>query len=189
MDKNIEGNEISQLAQKSLNHIETKELSKTELINFFNNINNSTKITDYEREVLTEAVEKKMRVKFPKSAKGILGGKSAKAQELLEEIFSVLIKEFDWSNNKVKTKVKDGGKMISGEWFVDCYISYKNNDDYATGFGYIQKKPEEDPFLSINYGRVGKKYENETKEEKNFPVELKDDALNLYRNFLTKTIK
>ena len=189
MDKNIEGNEISQLAQKSLNHIETKELSKTELINFFNNINNSTKITDYEREVLTEAVEKKMRVKFPKSAKAILGGKSAKAQELLEEIFSVLKKEFDWSNNKVKTKVKVGGKMISGEWFVDWYISYKNNDDYSTGFGYIQKKPEEDPFLSIHYGRVGKKYENETKEEKNFPVELKDDALNLYRNFLTKTIK
>ena len=188
VDLFMEEQEISQLAQKSLNHIETKELSKTELINFFNNINNSTKITDYEREVLTEAVEKKMRIKFPKSAKAILGGKSAKAQELLEEIFSVLKKEFDWSNNKVKTKVKVGGKMISGEWFVDWYISYKNNDDYSTGFGYIQKKPEEDPFLSINYGRVGKKYENESKEEKSFPVELKDDALNLYRNFLTKTI-
>jgi hypothetical protein len=36
---------------------------------------------------------------------------------------------------------------------------------------------------------VGKKYENETKEEKSFPVELKDDALNLYKNFLSKTIK
>ena len=185
----MEDKAISQLTQKSLNHIETKELSKTELINFFNNINNSTKITDYEREVLTEAVEKKMRVKFPKSAKTILGGKNAKAQELLEEIFNVLKKEFDWSNNKVKTKVKVGGKMISGEWFVDWYISYKNSDGYSTGFTYIQKKPEEDPFLLVNYERVGKKYENETKEEKSFPVELKGDALNLYKNFLSKTIK
>ena len=65
VDLFMEEQEISQLAQKSLNHIETKELSKTELINFFNNINNSTKITDYEREVLTEAEKKKMRVKFP----------------------------------------------------------------------------------------------------------------------------
>ena len=181
--------EISQRVQKALNYIETKEPSKTELINFFNQVNKDEKITDHEREILIEAVEKQMRIKFPKSAKKILGGKSAKAQELLEEIFDLLKKEFDWSKNKVKSKVKVGGKMISGEWFVDWYISYKNNDDYSTGFGYIQKKPEEDPFLSINYGRVGKKYENETKEEKNFPVELKDDALNLYRNFLTKTIK
>ncbi len=97
-----------------------------------------------------------MRVKFPKSAKGILGGKSAKAQELLEEIFSVLIKEFDWSNNKVKTKVKDGGKMISGEWFVDCYISYKNNDDYATGFGYIQKNQRKTHFYQLITGELEK---------------------------------
>ena len=30
---------------------------------------------------------------------------------------------------------------------------------------------------------------NEDKKVKIFPVELKDDALNLYKNFLSKTIK
>ena len=188
MDKNIESNEISQLAQKSLNYIETKELSKTELVNFFNNINNSTKITDYEREVLTEAVEKQIRVKFPKSAKKILGGKSAKAQELLQEIYSLLTKEFDWSKNCVGNKVKVSGRMIAGKEYVGWYISYKNDDGYSTGFGYRQITVEDDPYLEIDHRRVGKKYENE-REAKTFPVELKDDALNLYRNFLTKTIK
>ena len=184
----MEDKEISQLVQKSLNYIETKESSKTELINFFNNINNSTKITDYEREVLTEAVEKKMRVKFPKSAKKILGGKSAKAQELLQEIYSSLTKEFDWSQNCVGNKVKVSGNMISGKEYVGWYISYKNNDGYSTGFGYRQKTVEEEPYLEIDYRRVGKNYENE-REVKIFPVELKDDALNLYKNFLSKTIK
>ena len=184
----MEDKEISQLVQKSLNYIETKESSKTELINFFNNINNSTKITDYEREALTEAVEKKMRVKFPKSAKKILGGIGAKAQELLQEIYSSLTKEFDWSQNCVGNKVKVSGNMISGKEYVGWYISYKNNDGYSTGFGYRKKTVEEEPYLEIDYRRVGKNYENE-REVKIFPVELKDDALNLYKNFLTKTIK
>ena len=83
--------EISQRVQKALNYIETKEPSKTELINFFNQVNKDEKITDHEREILIEAVEKQMRIKFPKSAKKILGGKSAKAQELLEEIFEILL--------------------------------------------------------------------------------------------------
>ena len=181
--------EISQRVHKALNYIETKEPSKTELINFFNQVNKDEKITDHEREILIEAVEKQMRIKCPKSAKKILGGKSAKAQELLEEIFDLLKKEFDWSKNKVKSKVKVGGKMISGEWFVDWYISYKNDDGYSTGFAYIQKKLEDEPFLLITYGRVGQKYENEDKEEQNFPTELKDDALKLYKSFLLKTIK
>ena len=107
----------------------------------------------------------------------------------MEEIFDLLKKEFDWSKNKVKSKVKVGGKMISGEWFVDWYISYKNDDGYSTGFAYIQKKLEDEPFLLITYGRVGQKYENEDKEEQNFPTELKDDALKLYKSFLLKTIK
>jgi hypothetical protein len=184
----MEEKKISELAQKSLNYIETKELSKTELINFFNNINNSVKITSYEKEVLTEAVEKKIRIKFPKSAKKVLGGKSAKAQELLQEIYSLLIKEFDWSNNCVGNKVKVSGRMIGGKEYVGWYISYKNDDGYSTGFGYRQITVEEDPYLEIDYRRVGKKYENE-REVKIFPVELKEEALNLYKNFLVKTIK
>ena len=52
-----------------INIIETKDLSKKELINYFNNINNYPSISENERERLIEVVEKKMRVNFPNTAK------------------------------------------------------------------------------------------------------------------------
>ena len=85
------------------------------------NIKNYAGISEYEREYLVDAVEKKIRVKFPNKAKKILGGKSAKAQELLDEVYKNLTQEFDWSNNNVGNKVKVGGSMISGKEFVCWY--------------------------------------------------------------------
>ena len=167
--------------------IENKEYKIKELQNYYNNISNSKEISDYEREFLIDAVEKKIRVKFPKSAKKILGGKSAKAQELLEEAFVTLKKEFDWSKNCVGSRVKVSGRMISGKEYIGWYISYKNDQGYSTGFGYRQKKPEEDPYLEIDYRKVGKEHEKD-REVKIFPIELKEDALNFYRSFLSKVI-
>ena len=157
------------------------------LKNFFENINNSSEINDAQKEYLTNEVEKKIRVKFPKSAKKILGGKSAKAQELLEEAFNALKKEFDWSGNCVGSRVKVSGRMISGKEYIGWYISYKNDQGYSTGFGYRQKKPEKDPYLEIDYRKVGKEHKN-VREVKIFPVELKEDALDLYRSYLSKVI-
>ncbi len=51
--------EISQKVKKILEIIETKEHSKNELINFFNNAMNYPDINDLERETIVEAVEKK----------------------------------------------------------------------------------------------------------------------------------
>ncbi len=103
-------------------------------------------------------------------------------------MFKSLTQEFDWANNNVGNKVKVGGSMISGKEFVCWYISYKNDEGYSTGLHYRQKTPEENPYLEIDYRKVGKEYEK-YREVKIFPIELKDEALNLYRNFLSKTIK
>ena len=65
-------NSISSKVSKVINIIETKDLSKKELINYFNNINNYPSISENERERLIEVVEKKMRVNFPNTAKKIL---------------------------------------------------------------------------------------------------------------------
>ena len=182
--------ELSQKVKKIIEIIETKEHSKNELINFFNNAMNYPDINDLERETIVEAVEKKMRIKFPNTAKKILGGKSAEAKELLEEIFSILKEEFDWSQSRVKNKVKPCGSMISGKEYVCWYISYKNDQGYNTGFHYKQKTLEDDPFLEIDYRRAGKSDKNHTKniDKKIFSVELKEDALNIYRNYLSKVI-
>ena len=157
------------------------------LKNFYENINNSSDINDDQKEYLTNQVEKKIRVKFPKSAKKILGGKSAKAQELLEEVFVTLKKEFDWSKNCVGSRVKVSGRMISGNEYIGWYISYKNDEGYSSGFGYRRKKADDDPYLEIEYRKVGKEHEKD-REVKIFPVELKEDALKLYRSFLSKVI-
>ena len=65
-------NSISSKVSKVINLIETKDLSKKELINYFNNINNYPSISENERERLIEVVEK-MRVNFPNTAKNIRG--------------------------------------------------------------------------------------------------------------------
>ena len=167
--------------------IETKEYKIKELQNFYDNINNSKDITEYEKEFLTEIVEKKIKIQFPNKAKKMFGGKSEIAKELLEEVLIDLLKEFDWSNNKVDTKVKAGGSMISGKEYVCHYISYKNYNAYSTGFAYKQTKVEDDAFLEVHYRKVGKGYEKD-KEEKIFPVQLKDEAINLFKEHLKKTI-
>ena len=89
---------------------------------------------------------------------------------------------------KFGNKVKVGGSMISGKEFVCWYISYKNDDGYSTGLHYRQKTAEDDPYLDVDYRRVGKDYEKD-REIKIFPIQLKDEAVNLFREYLTKTIK
>ena len=77
--------------------------------------------------------------------------------------------------------------MISGKEYVCWYISYKNEDGYSTGLHYRQLTPGTDPFLEIDFRKVGKNFENETKLKK-FPVELKEDAFSLFQEYLIKII-
>ena len=181
--------EKSKISEKVLNAeklIEKEEKIKA-LQSWQDNIINYSNISDYEREYLIHSVEKKIRLKFPNKAKKILGGKSAKAQELLEEIFKSLKQEFDWSKNNVGNKVKVGGSMISGKEYVCWYISYKNDEGYSTGLHYRQKKPEDDPYIDVDYRKVGKENES-NKEIKIFPVQLKDEAVILFKEYLKKII-
>ena len=182
-------NDKSKISEKVLKvekSIEKEDTIKV-LQSRYDNIKNYAGITEYEREYLVDAVEKKIRVKFPNKAKKILGGKSAKAQELLDEVYKTLTQESDWSNNNVGNKVKVGGSMISGKEFVCWYISYKNDNGYSTGLHYRQKTAEDDPYLDVDYRRVGKDFEKD-REVKIFPIQLKDEAVNLFKEYLKKTI-
>ena len=98
--------------------------------------------------------------RLSESAKKILGGKSEKAKVLLEECLQELIEKFDWTNNKVETKVKAGGDMIGGREHVCWYISYKNLLGLNTGFVYRQITPSEDPYIEVYSRRVGKNKDN-----------------------------
>ena len=178
---------FSKFVTNALNIIENRELSKEELINFFNNTNENSDIDDAEREALVNAVEKKMRIKFPNVAKKVLGSKSKKAKDLLTEIFNELKNNYDWSKNKVGSHVKVGGSMISGKEYVCWYLSYKNEHNYNSGFHFRQKNPESAPYLEVDLRKVGQESDN-TREVKIFPVELKDDAVLLFKKHLDKII-
>ena len=84
---------------------------------------------------------------------------------MMKKLLEIMVLSFFFSVNSFADEWK-----VKNKWKVSCGIV------------------EEDPYLEIDYRRVGKKYENE-REVKIFPVELKEEALNLYKNFLVKTIK
>ena len=183
-------NEISDNVKRALKIIEEKDLSKQELQNYYNNISTSKEITDYEKEVLTEAVEKTLRIKHPNVAKKLFGSKLVKAQELLGNLFIDLKAEFDWTNNGVDNKVKNGGDMIGGRQYVCMYISYKNELGVNTGFLYRQLTPESEPFLEVHKRQVRKKNEESKMiEEKVFKIDAEDEAVSLYKKFLSEVIQ
>jgi hypothetical protein len=165
---------------------ENKDLWKLqEIQNFYNNILNNKDITDYEKEFLAEPCEKLISEKFPKkNPRRILNNKSLEAKELLEEVHNIVTKEFNWSKNSVKNGVKPSGHMIGGKIYVGWYMSYKNENKVNTGFGYIKEKEESEPYIKVDYRMVGQDFN----EEKIFPIQLKDDALVLFKNYLSKVI-
>ena len=165
---------------------ENKDLWKLqEIQNFYNNILNNKDITDYEKEFLAEPCEKLISEKFPKkNPRRILNNKSLEAKEVLEEVHNIVTKEFNWSKNSVKNGVKPSGHMIGGKIYVGWYMSYKNENKVNTGFGYIKEKEESEPYIKVDYRMVGQDFN----EEKIFPIQLKDDALVLFKNYLSKVI-
>ena len=180
-------NQISKKVSQVINLIETKDYSSRELITYFNNIMDYPSITEFERELLVKSVETKLRTKFPNAATKIFGGKGAKAQEILEGIFKELEDEFDWSNNRVGSRVKVGGSMINGTVFVCWYISYKNEEGINTGFQYVQETPEDVPFFEIDFRIMGED-KNNAPNNKRFPIEQMEDAISLYKENLRKVI-
>ena len=182
-------NEISDNVKRVLKNIEEKDYSKKELQNTFNNITANKEITDYEKEVLIELVEKTLRIKHPNAAKKMFGSKEAKARELLENLFVELKDEFDWINNRVDTKIKTGGDMIGGRQHVCLYISYKNDLGVNTGFIYRQLTADSEPFIEVHIRQVRTKNEESRMiEEKKFAIEAEDEAVSLYKKFLSDVI-
>jgi len=165
---------------------ENKDWKIVEVQNFYNNVNNNKDITDFEREYLADICLKIIKERFPpKKSRRILNSKSTEAKVLLEEIWNIISKEYDWSKSTVKLGVKPSGHMIGGKIYVGWYISYKNGVTKTnTGIGYIQEKEESEPYLKVDYREL----KNDLNESKTFPVQLKDDALILYRGYLTKVI-
>jgi len=180
---------ISEKVLKLKSIIESKRDTWTlkEFQNFYHNVDVNKDINDNEKELLAKTCAQIIEEKFPKrQSKKILGDKGVEGKELMEKINDIVTKEFDWSNNDVETKVKNGGDMISGRSAVCYYISYKGKKNKInSGFHYRQKTVASDPYLEVDFRKVG----TEENESKTFPVALRDEALDLYRSYLSKIIE
>ena len=171
---------------KELISSKENEWTLQELQNYYNNINNSKDINENEKELLVEICARIINKRFPKrNSKKILGDKSIEGRELVEQVFSILKNEFDWSNNEVGTKVKCGGDMISGQSAVCFYISYKNKTTKInSAFHYRQKTVDSEPYLEVDFRELN----SNTNQSKTFPVALRDEAITLYKSYLKKLI-
>ena len=77
--------------------------------------------------------------------------------------------------------------MINGTNYICWYISYKNIDGFNTGFHYIQKSQKDDPIFEIDFRGVSKQKEVQRKVD-HFPIELREDAINFYKIYLSQLI-
>ncbi len=183
-----EETQISKIVQQVLDRINKGEMSYKEYISLYNNVQEYEKITDYEKEILTEKLVGILRIKYPRQSAKIFGNKSVAAQVLLEEFLAEIKKEFNWKSNKVKPYVKPGGSMIGGREFVCWYISYKNSNNWTCGLAYIQKTPEEHPYLELKKREVKKNSEFEPLTKK-YILQNKQDAFKDFKIHLSDIVE
>ena len=141
--------ELSDEVKNALNLIENKDMTYPQLMNLFNNTEKSTRITEIERELLTQKLESVMRINFPRETGNLLGNKNDKPIEILEEVYHTISNKYDLSDNLHKNGVKVGGDMIGGRAYIAWYISYKNRDNWGTSLAYRQKTADTDPRLEV----------------------------------------
>jgi hypothetical protein len=112
--------------EKILRSISSEKYDDKELINLYRNTEKYDSITEENRERILEAVEVQLRERFPRVAKKALGPIGTRPWEYLEHLYQISNEKFDLTHNRVKNGVKSGGSMISGDAYIDYYISFKN---------------------------------------------------------------
>lgn len=180
--------QFSERVRRALQAIETKEMTRAGLRNFYANATRDPDITEAEREAVIAALEARIRISAPRDAKALFGPKDAEARALLGKIHDALADEFDLSGNTVGSGVKTGGSMISGEVYVDVYISYKGADRRHAILGYLIAKPGADPMLVVRLYQTGKEV-SEPDIREDYPAEELEQACARYRGHLVRILE
>jgi len=146
---------ISPLVKQTLDRIETKDYSEKRIITLYENTLKYPDMTEEERELICQAIERKLRLNHPKAAKKFFGPKDDEARELLQKIYDQVCSDYDLSQNTVGSGIKIGGDMITGTANVDVYISYKNQDKWHAVLGFYQASAETEPKLRVKLYQGG----------------------------------
>jgi len=174
---------IQDLVQK----IEADKYNEKQLINLYNNANNKKGLSEEDKEVLVEAIEKNTRLRFPRAAKRIFGAKESVANTILEKLHQTLSQSIDFTSNKLKNGVKTGGLMISGEFYIDVYMSFKNSDNQGAYISLTQKTIDDE--LIVTVGRYSTHNPDAgVKSESKGGIDSFEDYARIYQDHLGELI-
>jgi hypothetical protein len=157
-----------------IKRIEADKFNEKQLINLYNNACSQREIDEAEKELLIDAIEKNTRLRFPRAAKRIFGAKESVASQRLESLYVTLGKKYDFTNNRLKNGVKAGGRMISGEFFIDVYVSYKNTENQGAAIALTQANIDAELEVTV------KRYS--THNENSGDVEIRTDTMDAFES-------
>lgn len=178
---------ISKLVAEAISRIKVLK-SPRALRTIYQNAINHQNITEFEREMVVEALEQRMREVSPNDATRLFGPRDSAVRQFMENTYKSLTSEFDFAANRVKNGVKVGGHMINGEKFVDLYLSYKSDGGVNVGLSWVQEKADSDRFLSVKVRQVGGDNAGMLAEHC-FKAGQEDAAIECYREELAKVVK
>ncbi len=128
---------------KLIQSIESGKYDDKELVNLYRNTEKYDSITEQDREQIMEAVETELRKSYPRKAKAKFGPVDARPREYLEELYNSVSGKYDLTKNTLKNGIKTGGTMISGDGYIDLYISYKaKNKNGVVAHAYQSKQTD-----------------------------------------------
>lgn len=159
--------------------IRSGKYSERELINLYKNA------TTRNATAVMEAVKIKMRADFPRAANRMFGAKENEANALLEDVFRKLSVAHDLTKNRLKNGVKAGGEMISGQKYIDVYISYKNSQGVGASLGLIQDDPESELTARVGYYKTG---DGSFRDVEEFQMHDFERAVEAYKVRLSKVL-
>ena len=173
-----------ELLDKFLNELIT--YNKKQLRNLFLNGLKQTELGRIEEghfEELADAIEIEMRERYKTEAKKLFGGLSDKPRAFLKELLTRLKDQHDISDNKHKSKVKNGGGVFKGDKQIDVYISYKKSK--STWFGiYIRQVTPKDPIMMLTKLRSEKINQTDDVEWSENILETTWDNINRFMQLL-----
>lgn len=178
----MEEQQISPLVQKQLDRLDNGEMTESEMNRWRENATKTDRITEYEREIFLEKLETRIRNSYPVLSKKLFGSKDLPAVEALQNILNILEEDFDLSGNLVKSGIKVGGDQVSGRKHVSRHFSYKNNDGWSAGIGWLQDSPESDPFWSVAFYQKGRVSNPDSIRDDIFAIDDTDGAITKIRD-------
>jgi hypothetical protein len=150
-----------------IERIRSGSLTEKELINLYNN----TK--DRNNPNVIAAIERQMRGQFPRAANRLFGKKESFAIERLQEAIALLEGQVNLETNVLKNGIKPGGKKLSGEQYLNVYVSYRNAAGVGAYLSMEQDTIDSELYAVVSHYKIG---HDKFQTKRRYTMEAFDEA-------------